>query len=156
MNEEIKQYKGYQCFCVEGAALWLFITLPLLIIIHSIIFWDKWPLIGAVVFCLAYFSLFFWRLYYFQLTEDRLIIRLHNIPWFKKTYYLKDIQKITFETKFKMPVCLRVFTGMDESKLYPAATLWNKTWAQLQQDLEEKNVSAQNECVRYQPKESSL
>lgn len=139
--------KMHQKSLWTGIILWMFLSPCLLIVVRSIILLDNGPLIGAAVFGLFIFLTFFWRFYYFGLTNDYLIIRFHNMPRVKKVSDLKNIQEVLFESKSKMPVCLRVNTIDFESKLYPAYTLWIKTWIWLKKKLEEKNIRVRNESV---------
>ncbi len=95
-------------------------------------------------------------MYYLGLTESELIIKRNNSPWFSEIYQLVDIREIVYERPFKMPVCLRVITNTYESKVYPAGSLWDKTWMQLKEDLEKKGIKVRNEAVSYQPFEFKL
>jgi hypothetical protein len=65
----------------------------------------------------------------------------------RKIYRNKDIKEIVFETRDKMPNCLRIITDDFRNKIYPAATLRDKTWLNLKTKLEAKGIIVRNECI---------
>ena len=84
---------------------------------------------------------------YFKLSVNFLVVKNHNFFWKKDIYRLKDIREVVFETRAKMPICLRVITNGYKDRLYPADTLYRKTWFLLKADLESKNVKVRDECL---------
>jgi hypothetical protein len=150
-------YKGYQLFCLEGIALWLFcggaFYAALLGIFASDSKQSAWL---PIIFILIFLPFFSARMYYFGLSEKYLLVKNHNFLWIKKRHELSHIREIVFEQKGKMPVTLRIICNDFTSKTYPAATLWSKTWMQLKADLEKKGIKVRNECVFYEPFEFKL
>jgi hypothetical protein len=76
-----------------------------------------------------------------------MVVRNHNFFWKKDVYRLTDIREVVFETRTKMPICLRVITNGYRDKLYAADTLYRKTWLVLKAELESKNIQVRNECL---------
>ena len=153
-HEQFLAYKGIQLFNFRGVILWLIIGVLLYI---SILHRQHW---GLLVFLSLVGSVSMlaisWFFYYFEVSDNYLMVRNHNLFWIKKVYRLTDIKEIVFEQQDRMPVCLRVITNDFESKLYPAATIWSKRWMQLKEDLEKKSIKVRNECVTYEPFEFKL
>ncbi|WP_295673264.1 hypothetical protein [uncultured Mucilaginibacter sp.] len=149
-------YKGYQLLCFEGIFRWLFFMFMAFFIISVI--WSGLMAfaIGLLILGVFFYAMMGFRLYYFGVSPEHLVIRLHNIFWYRKFYPLADIREVVFETHYKMPVCLRVITNDFESKMYPAGSIWSKKWLQLKEDFEKKNIKVRNECVTYEPFEFKL
>jgi len=144
-NEQFVVYKGSQFVNFYGILLWLIMSGLLYVSILNI---EHWRL---VIFFILIFSVLVsrlvWFLHYVELSEHYIQIRNHNLFWTRKLYRLSDIQEVVFEQPTKMPVCIRIITKDFESKTYPAATLWGKTWRQLKRDVEAKSIKVRNECV---------
>lgn len=86
-------------------------------------------------------------MHYFKLSPNFMVVRNHNFFWKKDVYRLTDIREVVFETRTKMPICLRVITNGYRDKLYAADTLYRKTWLVLKAELESKNIQVRNECL---------
>jgi hypothetical protein len=150
-KEKFVYYKGLQISSIDGLAMWLFVTPSLYVLVKASI-----ELNGMAVAVLC-FDLFLFlyigrRLYYFGISDNYLVIKLHNAPWFKEIYYLSGIREVVFEQRFKMPVTLRVITNDFKSDVYPAGTVSDKQWMQLKDAFEKKNIKVRNDCnVSYKP-----
>lgn len=107
---------------------------------------------GLLIFYILFCSFWFFlvsrlQMHFFQVSQNYFVVRNHNLAWRRKAYRLSDIKEIVFEQQGKMPNCLRVITNDFKSKLYPAATLRDKTWLALKDRLEHPGVKVRNECV---------
>lgn len=102
-------------------------------------------LIGFSLFSLLWIYLNARLMNYVKLTDEYLIINNHILVWKKSIYKIHDIKEIVFETQRKAPYSLRVITKDFRNKLYPAATLRDKTWLHLKGKLEVKKVKVRNE-----------
>jgi len=140
------RYSGAQLLSIRGIMLWI----PVVAMLYLLVI-EK-PVSITSFFVLVGFNLF-WFLFnsrlmnYFELGEIYLNVRRHNFLWIKKYYELDEIREVVFETQTRMPYSLRVITDTYYSKLYPAATLSNKTWQKLKIDLERKGIKVRNECI---------
>jgi len=83
--------------------------------------------------------------FYFGVSDNYLKIKNHYYFWYVKTYRLRDIKEIIFETK-DLAYSLRVITKDSQSNLFQAATLHDITWLNLKAKLEEKGIIVQNKC----------
>lgn len=154
VHEKFVVYKGIQLLNFRGVLLCLIIGALLYASILSR--WRWGPLVFLSLLGAVSMVAISWSFYYFEVSDNYLLVRNHNLFWIKKLYRLTDIKEIVFEQQDKMPVCLRLITNDFESKLYPAATLRSKRWLQLKEDLEKKNIKVRNECVTYEPFEFKL
>jgi len=151
-SEHFIYYKGYQIFCFEGLTLWIFNLFFLYGIVAIFLYPNPKQMvlmpIGGMVLWLGFFST---RLYYFGLSENFLVVRNHNFFWIRKFCRMEDIREIVFERANKMPTTLRIIKKDFASKAYPAATISNKKWVQLKDELEKRNITVKNECgVSYE------
>ncbi|HTD98653.1 MAG TPA: hypothetical protein VK668_05180 [Mucilaginibacter sp.] len=150
-NEIPKYYKGLQFFCYEGAIIWFFILGFLYVLILSINTLN-FEFSGALfVLTMPIVIILSFRMYYFGLSENYLVVRNHDFFWVKKFHQISNIKEVVFEQRHNMPVSLRVINNDFTSKLYPATTLGSKKWLALKADLESKGVKVRNECVYYEP-----
>jgi hypothetical protein len=83
------------------------------------------------------------QMYYFQLSDDRLIIRNHFFPWYRRYFALSDIREVVFETPYKRSRGLRVTTADLHSRMYAAGSLWDKHWDALKAALKEEGLPMQ-------------
>ena len=144
-NQQFVIYKGIQFINFRAIIMWLFIV-PIAISLIS-----NYNKPGIVIFLLltAYFlvKIISWYLYYFEVSDNYLVVRNHNLFWRKDIYRLSDIGEIVFEMPNKMPGCMRVITKDFNGKLYRAATLSNKKWNALKDDLERKKIPIRDEFI---------
>lgn len=137
-------YKGNQFFTLQGIVLWVCIAFFIFIALKV----GMWP---AFLFIVVFLSFLFynlsWQMHYFKLSDRFLVVKNNNLFWKKDVYPLSDIREVVFETRAKMPICLRVITNEYKDKLYPANTLYMRTWLALKAQLESKNIKVRNECL---------
>jgi len=86
-----------------------------------------------------------YRLFYFKVSEEYLIVKNHFFPWFTKAYRLEDVSEIVLEVAWRRGISLRVNTRNFFSKRYTAASLRKGDWKGLQQTLESRQVAVKNE-----------
>jgi len=101
--------------------------------------------IGFSLFSLLWIYLNARLMNYIKLTGEYLIINNHMLVWKKSIYRIHDIQEIVFEEQRKAPYSLRIITKDFLNKLYPAATLRDKTWLHLKDKLEGHKIKVRNE-----------
>jgi hypothetical protein len=101
--------------------------------------------IGFSLFSLLWIYLNARLMNYIRLTGEYLIINNHILVWKKSIYRIHDIKEIVFEEQRKAPYSLRIITKDFRNKLYPAATLRDKTWLQLKGKLEIHKIKVRNE-----------
>jgi hypothetical protein len=141
------QFKGKQFTSFRGLMLWGFIAFCTFLMATL-----PQPIsLGLGVFFLCF--MLFWMciqsycMYYFEMSSSYFRIRNHNFFWVNRAFGFGDIKHIVFETRGKMPNCLRIVTTDFKSKLYPAGTLKDETWLELKLKLEEKGVQVRNESI---------
>lgn len=140
----IETFKGNQFTSLRGLVIWVF---PL----YLLFMWltgrvsAKNPGWLLPVVATSWFFLWSYFTFYFQIDEGSLIIRNHNYFWVSKKYDLSNIHEITFETTRKWPNCLRVITNDFKTRLYPAGTLRDRDWQNLQKTFEQYGIPVRNE-----------
>lgn len=80
------------------------------------------------------------QLHYFMISNQRLVVRNHTLPWIKRTYYIDQINSVYKESQHKRSDGIRINTTDYHSKFYSAGSLRDKHWKQLRQKLKENNV----------------
>lgn len=145
--ENYVTFKNNQFLSIRGISFWALLAFFIYLLSKG----DKPPTL-AVVIVFIFISLFVfafhaWVMHYFQVSDKLFVVRNHVLPWKRRTYLLSEIKEIVFETRSKMPNCLRIITKDFKNKLYPAGTLYDSTWLKLKERLESEGVKVRNECV---------
>ncbi len=78
---------------------------------------------------------FGYQLHYFLISNKRLVVKNHLLPWINKVYNVEDIIEANFESQRRRSDALRVSTRDFKSKLYLAGSLRNKHWNLLKEKL---------------------
>jgi hypothetical protein len=147
--EQISYFKGNQFTSLRGFSCWGIIVFFIYLMISR----DKIPPVGALILIGSIGTVLFvfnsWLMNFFGLSEEYFIIKNHNFIWKENIYRLTDIKEVIFETRVKMPNCLRIVTKDYRNKLYPAATLRDKTWLELKRVLEKEGIKVRNECIYH-------
>lgn len=145
-SEMYTTYKGNQFTSLRGISLWS-LTGIFLFALFKIERINSGIIVFMVLFLLFWYTVHAWLMHYFEVSDGFLVVRNHILPWKRKGYRLADIKEVVFETRQKMPVCLRIITKDFKSKLYPAGTLRTKTWHALKDKLRSERIKVRNECV---------
>jgi hypothetical protein len=140
-------YIGNQFTSLRGISFW-----PLFVILVYALFFgaktDQYSgLVIVVPFALFWFLFNAWLMNYFRVSENFIVVKNHLAFWKNNGYRLSDIKEVAFETRDKMPNCLRIITKDFRSKLYPAGTLRDKTWLEMKDKLESRGITVRNECI---------
>jgi len=143
-DELFEVYKDSQFTSFHGILTWVF-TLFFCGMSLPIIVSGKPAAILFILIILVLFVSFSWKMNFFKLSDKYLLIKNHNFFWKKKVYRLEDIREIVFETRPKIPYCIRIITKDFKSNYYPAATIRDKTWIMFKKDLEAKGLKVRNE-----------
>lgn len=145
--EHFEIFKGNQFTSFRGITLWI----PIVFFVYMLFSSDRTVQISSLLifgfFGTFWFSLHSYLMHYFEISDKFFVVKNHNFIWTTKIYALKNIKEIVFETQGKAPNCLRVITKDFKTKLYPAGTLRDKTWHDLQDRLESCKIKVRNECV---------
>ena len=146
-NEYYDTFKDNQFISLRGISLWGLIGFFLYMLLTS----SKRPPTVFVVF-FSLFSIFWltfhaWLMHYFEVSDRYFVVKNHILVWKRNAFSLTDINEIVFETRNKMPNCLRVITKDYKNKLYPAGPLHDKTWLELKDRLESNGIKVRNECI---------
>lgn len=80
------------------------------------------------------------QLYYFLLTDKKIIVKHHVFLWVKKVYNIGDIAEINFEKGYRAANGLRISTHDFKSKLYRAGSLSDQTWQRLKEKLQSLGI----------------
>ncbi len=144
---QVAYYKGNQFLSFRGLLLWgsLGYLVALLFIKQTLL--PTGTLIILGIFGLAWIAFNSWFMNYFGVSRDHFVIKNHNLIWQKRLYRIDNIKEVVFETRGKMPNCLRIITKDFQNSLFPACTLRNETWFELKKVLEERGIIVRNECI---------
>lgn len=143
-SADTKVFKGTQLATFRGIGLWGVILFFVTLIIQNP---GKANFLIALILSSAVFFFNSWMMNYMVLSDTSLVIKNHNLLWRKKVYALDQVKEVVFETRSKMPNCIRIITRDFKNKLYPASTLSNKTWLELKAALEQKGITVRDECI---------
>lgn len=94
---------------------------------------------GIFLVWIGLFAMLTYKMNYFILTKNKLIVKNPIWIWKRIEFDLKTIKDITILQPLKSPISLNIKTE-NSSKLIGATSLRNKTWKKLKKDLEEKNL----------------
>lgn len=143
-GESYTNYKGHQLLTMQGIMLWGFIAFLIYMAFKA----TAWPVyIPIALFASFLFYIISRQMNYFKLSNSFLVVKNHNFLWKEDVYLLANIKEVVFESRIKRPICLRVITNNFIEELYPADTLYMKTWLAFKTDLESKNIKVRNECL---------
>lgn len=136
-------FRGDPLTSMRGISFWLITLLLGGALLRNI---DK-PTAAVSISLLIVLSLIMhsWTMHYFEISDNFLVIRNHNYFWKRNAYRIEDIKEVVFDTYGKMPHCLRVITKDFRNKMYPAGTLRDKKWLELQAKLESRGIKVRNE-----------
>lgn len=135
-------FKGIQFTNFMGILLWA----GLLCIIVGILAIGNTA--ATVLFCMlaiGWFFLWSFRLNYFGISEDYLIIRNHNFFWKKIVYRLADIEQVVLDSPGKSSNSLTLILNTMETKTHMAPTLRSRHWIALMQLLQAKHIKVKDE-----------
>jgi hypothetical protein len=146
-GEEFEYFKGNQFLSMRGLSLW-----GVLLFLGYMSLFKRTDNSFGVVFLLSCFGSFWffthaYLMHYFGLSAKYFIVRNHNMLWIKNIYRVENIEDIVFETYGRMPNCLRIITTDFKERLYPAGTLSDKVWLELQARLKKEGIKVRNECI---------
>ena len=147
-SEYYDTFKGNQFISLRGILLWGFIGFFTYTLLTSKKTHNHTSLLVYVFACMLWFFIHSLTMDYFKVSPTFFVIKNHNFSWRTKAYRLSDVKEIVYETRGKMPNCLRVITKDFRNKLYLAGTLSDKTWLELKDKLESNSIKVRNECIR--------
>ncbi|WP_418262624.1 hypothetical protein [Flavobacterium faecale] len=144
-QEKFIIYKGYPIFCGFGIIIWM----PFLFLIGASMYHLKiYPLktfVSCSVITVFLMLVYSWLLYYFEVSQNYLIIKNHYYFWKKEIYYLSDIKEIVFEERYgKRPKSLTIITFDFKTERYYAGSLTSKTWLAMKDELKNQNIVIRN------------
>ncbi|MFA9214853.1 MAG: hypothetical protein ACEQSR_13585 [Candidatus Methylacidiphilales bacterium] len=143
-DDEIDTFKGYTLLCFEGFMFWVFEFFFIAIMISALNRKDYFPTIFSVCFITFWFIIFSNLLNYFYLTNEYLIVKNHNYFWKKDIYLLKNIKEVIIESHGRQSLGLTIITNDFKSKKNVAASLYNSTWLELKNKLEQQGVKVRS------------
>ena len=84
--------------------------------------------------------------YYFVSDNSFLIVKSFVLPWYRKKIAFADIKEIILETRNRRPNGLSIITNdFKISRIYYAATLYDRHWRELKHDLQEAGINIRDE-----------
>jgi len=87
------------------------------------------------------------QLHYFLISENTLVVKNHFWFWKKHIYNLEEIREVVFEKPGRWSKSVRIITKDFKEKLYPAGSLRNQNWKELNLKLGELNIVVRNERI---------
>jgi hypothetical protein len=83
---------------------------------------------------------------YFVIEDGSIIIKKFILPVYSRRFNLGDVKEVVFETGLKVPNGMHLIkTDYTKSRLYFAASLYNKHWRKLALDLEQAGITVRDE-----------
>lgn len=134
-------FKNFFIFSVRGGFFSLLLVMLLIGLIQPNPIFN---IVSYILFSVLVVALHIPLFYYFEISDNRLIVKNHILFTRKRTYYLDEISKISFEHTYGLPDALRIVTKDYKSKKYFAASLYDSTWASLKETLKELNINVEN------------
>jgi hypothetical protein len=78
---------------------------------------------------------FGYQLHYFLISNKRLVVKNHLLPWINKVYNVEDIIEANFESQLRRSDALRISTSDFRSKQYISGSLRSKDWNLLKEKI---------------------
>lgn len=100
---------------------------------------DVWPLFMPISFLIFLLVVDF---FYFEIGNNKIIIRNHFAFWYKKEFYFEDIVMVDFYNPPRRSQSLRIVTKDRKIKYYSAGSLKEKNWTLLSKRLIQSKVKA--------------
>lgn len=140
-------YKGNPVFSFRGILMWSMILFFLYIPFFSKKSINIKELLFLIPLCQFWFILNSWMMYYFEISKNFFVVKNHYFFWKKDIYSISDIKEVVFEIQPKQANKLRIITKDFKTKFYLAGSLKDKTWLEMKDELESKNIKVRNECI---------
>ena len=86
------------------------------------------------------FALFTYRMNYFILSEESLVIKNPVWFWLRREIYLSDIKQFSIVSPIRTPLTLKLTMNSSNTKSYAASSLKAKTWEKLIVDLSNRGI----------------
>ena len=83
-------------------------------------------------------------MYFFEIKEQKLLVRNHYFPWIKIAYDLDNIEEVSKESPYRRSDGLRIITYEFNSKFYGAGSLRIHSWKELFEDLSSLGIKIGN------------
>lgn len=94
-----------------------------------------------------WYLVFGYQFFYYKLSDNYLVVKNHLWPWVNRTYELGDIKEIIFEAPGKLPNSIKVRTNYYKIKLFPGASLRDKTFKEFENELTKRGINVRNELL---------
>jgi hypothetical protein len=94
-----------------------------------------------------WYLVFGYQFFYYKLSDNFLLIKNHLWPWVNRTYKLGEIKEIIFEAPGKLPNSIKVRTNNYKIRLFPGASLRDKTFKEFETELTKRGVVVRNELL---------
>ncbi|RYJ42507.1 hypothetical protein NU09_2293 [Flavobacterium beibuense] len=134
-------FKNFFIFSVRGGFLCLLLVMLLIGLIQAN---PLFNIVSYILFSVLVVALHIPLFYYFEISNNRLIVKNHILFTRKRTYNLDEISKISFEHTYGFPEALQIVTKDYNSKKYFAAGLYDSTWASLKETVEDLNINVED------------
>jgi hypothetical protein len=139
LESDFEKFSGNPYTSLNGIIIWGFF----ISIFCTLLFLNR-PLVPAHFIALLPIIVFYigfgLQLHYFFISNQRLIVKNHFIPWINKSYNIEDIAETNFETPRKRSKSLRITTKDFKSKLFAAGSLREKNWNELKDKLKSLGI----------------
>ena len=94
-----------------------------------------------------WYFVFGYQFFYYKLSDSYLTIKNHLWPWVNRNYKLTDIKEVIFEAPGKLPNSIKVRTTDYRIRLYPGASLREKTFKEFEKELTRRGIDVRNELL---------
>lgn len=111
----------------------------------ALVFIALWHSLPLVLLILPFFYLFVGsQMYYFQVKEDKLVVKNHYWLWYKKSYELEQLRSLIYELHGKISSALGIVLNDFTTKRFGAGSLRKKDWKQLMHDMQSMHIDFKN------------
>jgi hypothetical protein len=104
----------------------------------------KVPIIFPILIMSLLYIGFGIQMYFFEIKEQKLLIRNHYFPWIKTEYDLNNIEEVSKESPYRRSDGLRIITYEFKSKFFGAGSLRTGNWKELFEDLTALGIKTNN------------
>jgi len=147
-TKDDKVFKGNPLFSSIGLTIIIFIVLIFFIVPDSDNHLNNHKALIILIIPIGLILLFSYKLYYFILTDDQLIIRNHVFIWIQRTYNLNNIETFVIEQQYKQAIALKIIDKNLDCKAYQADSLKKRVWRELIKELEGRNFEVNNTAFK--------
>lgn len=146
-KESFTTYKGNPVFSFNGIIMWGLILYFALMLIRSNKSINIKATLFFVIISVFWISIISCSMYYFEISKKFFVVKNHYFFWKKDIYFISNIREIVYERQHKQSNKIRLILNDYNTKTYLAGSLTDKTWLEMKDELENKNITIRNHSI---------